>query len=153
MLFRSAKKHATFSSPEYDTYSCTGNTSGAGVIDVDAISSDVPQIGYVGVLRTGTTAREYYEYSSWTGTTFTLVGTISGDITATDPAHVAIFYESAIGGGTTKTVSNSLIYTSNISVVGWVRQGDEAAPDVWQAIAGTIGSAGYSFSVNLAREI
>lgn len=148
-----AKKHATLGSPEYDTYSCTAGTSGAGVIVVDAISSDVPQTGYVGVLRTGTTAREYYQYTSWTGTTFTLAGTINGDITTADPAHVAIFYEAAVGGGTTKTVSNSLIYNSNISVVGWVRQGDETAPDVWQAISGTIGSAGYSFAVDLAREI
>ena len=148
-----AKKHDTLGSPEYDTYSAVGGTSGDAFIDVDAIASDVPQAGYVGVLRTGTTAREYYEYTSWSGVRFTLSGTISGDITATDPAHVAIFYEAAAGGGTTKTVSNSLIYTSNIAVVGWVRQGDETAPDVWQAISGTIGSAGYSFAVDLSREI
>ena len=49
--------------------------------------------------------------------------------------------------------NNTFIYTANISVVGWVRQGDETAPDVWQPISGTIGSAGFSFSVNLAREI
>jgi len=148
-----AKKDAVLNSPEYDTYSCSGNISGAAVIDVDAISSDVPQTGYVGVLRAGTTAREYYEYTSWAGTTFTLAGTLAGAITAADAAHVAIFYEAAVGGGTTKTVSSSLIYTANIAVVGWVRQGDEAAPDVWQPISGTIGAAGYSFSVDLSREV
>ena len=148
-----APKHATLNSPDYEVYSCAGNTSGTSIIDVDSIASDTPQTGYVGVLRTGTTSREYYEYSSWTGNQFTLTGTLDGDITATDPAHYAIFYEAATGGTTTKTVSNSLIYTSNISVVGWVRQGDETAPDVWQPISGTVGSAGYSFSVNLAREI
>lgn len=147
-----AKKDAVANSPEYDTYSCSGNISGASVIDVDAIASDVPQQGYVGVLRTGSTSREYYEYDSWSGTTFNLVGTLAGAITATDPAHVAIFYEPATGAGTTKSVSNSLIYTSNISVVGWVRQGDETAPDGWQPIAGTIGSGGFSASITLTRE-
>lgn len=148
-----AKKHAALNSPEYDTYSCTGNISGAGVIDVDAIASDVAQTGYVGVLRTGTTSREYYEYTSWSGTTFTLAGTLAGAITALDAAHAAIFYEPALGAGTTKTVSSSLIYNANISVVGWVRQGDETAPDVWQPISGTIGAAGFSFSVDLSREV
>ena len=148
-----ATKHATLNSPDYEVYSCSGNISGASIIDVDAIASDTPQTGYIGVLRTGTTSREYYEYSSWSDTTFTLTGTLDGAITATDPAHHAIFYEAAAGGTTTKTVSNSLIYTANISVVGWVRQGDETAPDVWQPISGTVGSAGFSFNVNLAREI
>ena len=139
--------------PEYNTYSCSGNTSGAGIIDVDAISSDVPQTGYVGVLRAGTSSREYYEYTSWTGTQFTLAGTLIGAITAADPAHVAIFYESAVGGGTAKTLSNSLIYNDTpIAVIGWVRQGDEAAPDLWQVISGTIGSGGFSFSITLTRE-
>lgn len=148
-----AKKDGTLNAPEYATYSCSGNTSGAAVIDVDAIALDVPQTGYVGVLRTGTTSREYYEYTSWSGTTFTLAGTLAGAITASDPAHVAIFYESATGGTVTKTVSNSLVYQgSSIDVVGWVRQGDEAAPDTWQPISGTIGSGGFSFSINLVRE-
>lgn len=148
-----AKKDAVLNSPEYDTYTCSGDLTGTSAINVDSISSDVPQSGYIGVLRTGTTAREYYAYTSWDGNTFTLSGTLDGAITVGDLAHAAIFYEPALGGGTTKTVSNSLIYTSNIAVVGWVRQGDETAPDVWQPISGTVGSAGYSFAVNLAREI
>jgi len=147
-----AKKGAG-SFPEYDTYTCDGNTGGTSIIDVDAIASDTPQTGYVGVLRTGTTSREYYEYDSWTGAQFSLTGTLDGDITATDPAHHAYFYESAIGGGTTKTVSNSLIYDSTpIPVYGWVRQGDEAAPDLFQIISGNITAAGFSFSVTLVRE-
>lgn len=146
-----ALKKVGVSAIEFETYSCTGNTSGAGTIDVDAILADVPQTGWVGVLRTGETSREYYEYSSWSGTTFTLVGTISGDITAADPAHVAFFYESAVGGGTAKSLSNSLIYTSPIDVYGWARQGDPLAPDTFQIIAGTIGSGGFAFTVNLNR--
>lgn len=147
-----AKKALGISAIEYDTYSCTGNTSGAGQIDVDAISADVPQTGWVGVLRSGQTSREYYEYSSWSGTTFTLVGTIAGDIVATDPAHVALFYQSPTGGGTAKSLSSSLIYQSTpIDVYGWARQGDPLAPDTFQIIAGTIGSGGFAFTVNLNR--
>ncbi len=145
-------KKSGVSAIEYDTYSCDAASSGASAIVVDAISSDVPQAGYIGVLRTGQTSREYYEYDSWTGTTFNLVGTISGDITATDAAHHTFFYESPTGGGTAKTLSNSLIYDDTpIDVYGWARQGDPAAPDAFQIIAGTIGSGGFAFTVNLQR--
>lgn len=148
-----AVKQSGVSKPEYDTYACAGNTSGAGVIDVDAIASDVPQTGYIGVLRNGTTTREYYEYDSWSGTTFNLVGTLAGDILATDPAHHCFFYQAPVGGGTVKSVSSALIYNDTpIDVIGWVRQGDESAPDGWQPIAGQIGSGGFSFSVTLTRE-
>lgn len=133
-------------------YSCSGNISGAGVIDVDAIAADTPQTGWFGVLRTGTTTYEFYEYSSWTGTQFTLVGTLAGAITATDPGFHAIFYESCVGAGLTKTVTNSLIYTAPIEVAGWVRHGDPTIPDKPIPISGTIGAAGLSFSVTLEDE-
>ena len=148
-----APKHGSLQAPDMAVYSCSGNTSGAGVIDVDAISADTPQAGYVGVLRTGTVNYEFYEYSSWATTTFTLVGTIAGNIIATDPAMHAVFYESAVGGGTVKTVSSSLVYQSTpIPVVGWVRHGDPTIPDKPVPIAGTIGSGGLSFSVTLEDE-
>lgn len=138
---------------DLNVYSCTGESIGAGVIRVDAIASDTPQTGYIGVLKTGTTTYKFYEYVSWTGTTFTLAGTIADDaITAADPAFHAIFYESAVGAGLTKTVSNSLIYTAPIEVSGWVRHGDPAIPDKPVLVTGTIGAAGLSFSVTLEDE-
>ena len=147
-----APKQAGVSAIDYETYTCSGNTSGATQIDVDAISADTPQSGYVGVLRTGTTSREYYEYTSWSGTTFALAGTLDGDITAGDKAHYAIFYQSPTGAGTAKSLSNSLIYQGTpIDVYGWARQGDPAAPDTFQVIAGTIGSGGFAFTVTLSR--
>ena len=146
-----ALKKVGVSAIEFETYSCTAGTSGDAFIDVDAILPDVPQTGWVGVLRTGQTTREYYEYSSWSGVRFTLTGTISGDITATDKAHHCFFYESPVGGGTAKGLSSSLIYTTPIDVYGWARQGDPTAPDTFQIIAGTIGSGGFAFTVNLAR--
>lgn len=147
-----ALKASGVSAIEYDTYACAGGTSGDAFIDVDTISADVPQAGWVGVLRTGQTSREYYEYTSWSGVRFTLTGTISGDITASDPAHVAFFYESPVGGGTAKSLSSSLIYQSTpIDVYGWARQGDPTAPDAFKIIAGTIGSGGFAFTVNMER--
>ena len=146
-----ALKKVGVSAIEFDTYACAGGTSGDAFIDVDAISADVPQTGWVGVLRTGTTSREYYEYTSWSGVRFTLALTIGGNITATDPAHVAFFYESPVGGGTAKSLSSSLIYTTPIDVYGWARQGDPLAPDAFKVIAGTIGSGGFAFTVNMER--
>lgn len=150
-----AKKASGGSYPEYDTYTCSAASSGASQIDVDTIAADTPQHGYIGVLRTGTTSREYYEYDSWSGTTFNLKSgvTLAGDIANGDKAHHAYFYNSPTGSGTTKTVSNTLVYQGTpIDVIGWVRQGDEAAPDTWRTIAGTIGAGGFSFSVTLERE-
>ncbi len=147
-----APKDGALGSPDIEVYSCDGNTSGAGIIDVDAIAADTPQAGYFGVLRTGETTYEFYEYSSWTGSQFTLVGTLDGDIVASDPGFHAIFYQSADGAGLVKTVSNSLVYSSDISVVGWVRHGDPTIPDKPVPLTGTVGAGGLSFSATLVDE-
>jgi len=120
----------------------------------DAIASDTPQTGWVGVLKTGTTTYKFYEYDSWSGSTFQLVGTVADDaITASDDCFTAIMYDSMTGGGTTKTFSNSLIYSSDISVVGWVRHGDASGVDKIIPISGTIGAAGFSFSGTMEAEV
>jgi len=135
-------------------YSCTGETIGAGVIRVDAIAADTPQTGWIGVKKTGTTTYKFYEYSSWTSTTFTLVGVIADDaITAADAAYHAIFFDSMTGGGTTKSISNSLVYSTNIEVKGWVRHGDASGVDKIVPISGTIGSGGFSFSGTMEAEV
>lgn len=135
-------------------YSCTGEIVGAGVIRVDAIAADTPQTGWVGVLKTGTTTYKFYEYVSWTGTTFTLAGVIADTaITATDPAFHAIGYDSMTGAGTTKSFSNSLVYSTDIEVRGWVRHGAATGVDKMIPIAGTIGSGGFSFTGNMEAEV
>jgi hypothetical protein len=137
---------------DLSVYVCDGNTGGTSIIDVDAIAPDTPQTGWVGVLRTGQNSYEFYEYDSWTGAQFSLVGTLDGDITVSDPAFHAIFYESAVGAGLVKTLTNSLIYTAPIEVAGWVRHGDPTIPDKPIPIAGTIGAGGFSFSATLIDE-
>lgn len=149
-----AEKDAVLNAPDYTVYTAAaGNNSGNGTLVVaEGIASDTPQAGTVLVLATGDTTYEAYDYSSWSGSTFTLTGTLSQNITTSDPIFVAILYKSATGGGTTKVASNSLIYTAPISVVGWVRHGDPATPDKPVPISGTIGTAGLSLTVVLDDE-
>lgn len=155
------QKDGVLSAPDYTT-----NTVGAGNAASDpdfvvttAIESDVPQDGWILVLDTtgGGVTYEPYHYSSWTGSTYILDATdhpggLTTTYTAGDPVFNAILYVSATGGGTTKLASNSLIYSSDIDVVGWVRHGDPATPDKPVSISGTIGTAGLSLTVVLDDE-
>ena len=149
-----ATKDAVLNSPDYTVYTCVGEIIGAGEIDMnEVIAADTPQAGWIGVLKTGTTTYKFYEYSSWSGSKFTLVGTIAGDaITASDPAFHAIFYDSMTGAGTTKTISSALVYSADISVVGWIRHGDATGVDKIIPISGTIGSGGFNFSGTMEAE-
>ena len=149
-----APRDPVLTAPDYTVYTAaSGNNSGNGTFVVnEVIASDTPQSGWIGILATGDTTYEFYEYSSWSGSTFTLVGTLSQNITLNDPAFHAIFYESATGAGTTKTASSSLVYTAPINVIGWVRQNDPVTPDKPVPISGTIGSGGLSISVTMEDE-
>ena len=149
-----APKDAVLTAPDYTVYTCVGETIGSGSIVMnEVIASDTPSSGWIGVKKTGTTTYKFYEYSSWTGSTFTLVGTIANDaITASDDAFHAIFYDSMAGGGTTKTISSSLVYTSDIAVVGWIRHGDASGVDKIIPISGTVGSGGFNFSGTMEAE-
>jgi len=154
------QKDAVLTAPDYNTYDGETTSSGLGYLDVDApIESDVPSSGYVCVLHTGDTAFTMYPYSSWNNTDNTPNGrfildavTLGANVVAGDDVFVPIIYASATGGGTTKVISNSLIYNGDIDVIGWVRHGDPAAPDKPVPIAGTIGTAGLSLTVVLDDE-
>jgi hypothetical protein len=150
-----AKKDDTLDSPEMDTYTCVGESISSAVIVVnEAIDPATPSTGWFGVLKTGTTTYKFYEYDSWDTSTFQLVGTVADDaITASDPGMTAIMYDSMVGGTTTKTFTNSLIYTSDIAVRGWVRHGDESGVDKIIPISGTVGAAGFSFSGTMEAEV
>ena len=150
-----APKDAVLDAPDKTVYTCVGEALASGVIVVnEAIASDTPQTGWFGVLKTGTTTYKFYQYSSWSVSTFTLVGTIADDvITASDPGFHAIAYDSMVGGGTTKTFTNSLIYTADILVRGWVRHGDASGVDKIIPVSGTIGAAGFTFSGTMEAEV
>jgi len=152
-----AKKDAVLDAPDMTVYTCVGESIGASVIRInETIDPATPQTGWFGVKKTGTTTYKFYEYSSWTsGTdTFNLVGTIADDaITASDPGMTAIAYDSMTGGGTTKSFTNSLIYTADIAVRGWVRHGDASGVDKIIPISGTIGAAGFNFAGTMEAEV
>jgi len=152
-----AEKDPVLSSPDYDKYSATGGeTTGGTTITVAAIDSDEPAAGYVGVQHSGDTFITFYEYTSRTSTTFTLGGTLNGgtlnsNIVAADDILVAFLYESATGGGTTKTASNTFVFASGTrDFIGWVRHGDETTPDKPVPISFTgVGSNSVSVTVVL----
>lgn len=150
-----AKKDAVLNAPDMTVYTCVGESLASTVIVMnEAIASDTPQTGWIGVLKTGTTTYKFYEYDSWATSTFQLVLTVTDDaITASDAAMTAIAYDSMTGGGTTKSFTNTLIYTSDIDVVGWVRHGDSAGVDKIVPISGVIGAAGFSFAGTMEAEV
>jgi len=149
-----ATKHATNNAPDYAVYTCVGEiVTSTQIVMNEVIASDTPSSGWIGVLKSGTTTYKFYEYDSWSGSTFQLVGTVTDDaITASDPAFHAIFYDSMTGGTTTKVISSSLVYTSDISVVGWIRHGDSSGVDKIIPISGTIGTGGFNFSGTMEAE-
>jgi hypothetical protein len=149
-----APKDAALNAPDYTVYTCVGEIIGSGKIDVnEVISSDTPPTGWFGVKKTGTTTYKFYEYSSWSGSRFTLVGLVADNaITANDAGFHAIFYDSMTGGGVTKSISSSLVYTSDIDVVGWIRHGDASGVDKIIPISGTVGSGGFNFSGTMEAE-
>lgn len=149
-----AEKHSVNNAPDYEVYTAAaGNTTGNGTLIVqEAIDADTPAVGTVLILSATGTTYEAYDYSSWTSSTFTLTGTLTQDFTLNDHVFVAALYKSATGGGVTKTASNTLIYLTDIDMIGWVRHGDPASPDKPVPIAGTVTSAGLALTVVLDSE-
>lgn len=151
-----AEKDGVLNAPDYNTYDGTAQGVSVGTIIVDAaIQADEPQTGYVGVLHTGRTYFTFYEYSSWTGSTFTLVGTTDAiAITAGDNMFIAYFYEALVGTGAVQTLSRSFVFNSGTrDFVGWVRHGDPTIPDKPVPIAfNAVGSNSQSLTVQLDNE-
>ncbi len=151
-----AEKDAVLAAPDYNTYDGTAQGVSVGTIIVDAaIQADEPQTGYVGVLHTGRTYYTFYEYSSWTASTFTLVGTTDAiAITAGDNMFIAYFYEPLDGTGAVQTLSRSFVFNAGTrDFVGWVRHGDPTIPDKPVAIAfNAVGSNSQSVTVQLDNE-
>jgi len=150
-----AKKDSVLDSPDYTTLTAVGETIGSGNIDVnETIPADTPQTGWVGVLKTGTTAYKFYEYDSWTGSQFSLVGTVADDaITASDDIFVGFFYDSATGGGTSKTIARTFVFDSGTQdYFGWVRHGLETAPDKVIPLSFNVGSNNVTQNVVLDAE-
>ena len=142
--------------PDYNKYSGTAQGVSVSTVIVDTtIDADEPQTGYLGVLHTGRTYFTFYEYSSWTGSTFTLVGTTDAiAITAGDDIFIAYFYEALDGTGAVQTLSRSFVFDAGTrDFVGWVRHGDPTIPDKPVPIAyNSVGSNSQSLTVSIENE-
>jgi len=152
-----AVKDAVLESPDYTTNTVgAGNTSGNGTFVVATpIDSETPPDGIVMVLDTngGATTYEALAYSSWTGSTYTLSGTLPRTYTAGDEVFTPLLYEAAVGGSDPRVASTSLVYGGTaFDVIGWVRHGDPSAPDKPVPISGQVTSAGFSVTVQLSDE-
>jgi hypothetical protein len=149
-----AKKHATLNRPdEAQMTAASGNSSGLGTFTVSgAIPADTPTTGAVLVKATGQPTAVALYYTSWTGSVFTLSGTLPYAITAGDATWPAFLYESAAGGGTTKTATASLVYSGDRALVGWVRHGAPGAPDKPVPLATTLTSSGVNLTVVIENE-
>ncbi|GIU69076.1 MAG: hypothetical protein KatS3mg002_0312 [Candidatus Woesearchaeota archaeon] len=94
------------------------NSSGStSLITVEAIGSDTPMSGYVRVINPNG-SEDLYQYSSWTGSTFTLTTTTSKAYTNGESIYVPIIDDIATGSEKT----NQLIYSSDIPVLVRVRK-------------------------------
>lgn len=156
-----AEKDPVLNSPDYTT-----NTIGAGNTAADPdlvmttpIASDVPQDGWILVLDTtgGAVTYKPYHHSSWTGSTYTLdvtdhAGGLDETLTSGDPAFEAVLYTEDPTVTTSKSVSNTYVYSADKDLIGWVRHGDPASPNKPIPISGTVTSSGLSLSVTLVTE-
>jgi len=152
-----ARKDAVLAAPDYtDNTVGAGNTSGNPTFVVtSAIDPETPPDGSVLVLDTtgGATAYEELPYVSWTGSTYSLAGTLPRTYTSGDPTFTPLLYIAATGGGDPRTAATSLVFGGTpFAVIGWVRHGDPASPDKPVPISGTVTSAGFSTTVQLDDE-
>jgi len=156
-----AEKDAVLNAPDYITNAIgAGNTAAdPDLVMTTPIASDIPQDGWILILDTtgGSVSYEAYHHSSWAGSTYTLditdhAGGLNSTLTSGDPAFEAVLYASAVGGGTSKSVSNTYVYSADKTLIGWVRHGDPAAPDKPVPISGTVTSSGLTFNVVLDSE-
>lgn len=151
-----AEKDPVLDAPDYDKYAgTTQGVSQATVVVQGSIDADEPQSGYVGVLHTGRTYFTFYEYDSWAGSTFQLVGTTDAiAIVNGDDVFIAYFYEALVGTGPAQSVTRSFVFDAGTrDFVGWVRHGDPAIPDKPVAIAfNAVGSNPQTLTVVLDNE-
>lgn len=125
----------------------TNNTLGSGTFEVTTtIPSDTPSSGYIRIVDVSDTSvdrEERVAYSSWTGTVFTLSGTLAKTYGASDTAYVPYYDE--VAGAT--SVSVTVIYSTNQTVLTRVRQYDGVTPAnsiLPFQITGTVSISGYT---------
>lgn len=118
-----------------------GNNSGNGTIGVKTSISNAPPAGFVRI--SNGSADDLYTYTSFSGSTFTLSGTLSANYA--EDANVYVTFIDKVAASSTET--NVMPYTSDISLVGLVTDAG-GSPIVPAPLVGTFGSGGFSATVN-----
>jgi hypothetical protein len=143
MVARSTGSGSTTINFTQYTLSSSGNGSGSGTVTVSgSIGSDEPSTGTLRIKNSSGTY-DRYAYTSWTGSTFTISGTLSSNYNSS-----TMFVPLIDTTAASTTATNSLIYSSNINVVARVRK---YASGVNNSIlpfetSGTVTSTGYTVS-------
>ena len=120
-----------------------GNDSGNGTIVIkEAIPGDTPSSGNVRI------SDDIYPYTSWSGSTFTLSGTLSANYAEDDPCYVPLIDEAIIEGSS--SVSVSVTYVADRDLVINVRHGSGTEAIVPFTTTGTMGDS--PLSVNTVRQ-
>lgn len=118
----------------------SGNNSGNATIVVSgSISADTPAAGVVRIVIDGNTEHRY-TYTSWSGSTFTLSGTLSQSYSAGLGVYVPIIDAQASAA----TASNTLTYSADIPVLVVVRRATGASKIIPFEVDGTVTAAGFS---------
>lgn len=128
-----------------NTYTlAAGNNSGNGTIVInETIAADEPTTGNVRI------GDDIYAYTSYTGSTFTLSGTLSTNYSLNDPAYVPLIDEAATGSA----VSVSVLYVADRPITGYVRRGTGGSEIVSFPISGTMGNTPISIDAVRTSEV
>lgn len=110
-VFPTTGDNETIFKSQYTSHA-TNNTSGAGTFQVqEAIETDTPSSGYIRVpTRNGSgviVGEDRYQFVSWTGSVFTLVGTLTKTYDGNDTAYVPYIDVQAIGASTSQSITYS----------------------------------------------
>lgn len=128
-----------------NTYTlAAGNISGSSSIVInETISADEPSSGNVRI------GDDSYAYTSYSGSTFTLSGTLSSTYSASDPCYVPLIDAAATGAA----LSVSVLYVSDRPITGSVRRGSGGDEIVSFPISGTMGNTPISINAVRTSEV
>lgn len=136
---------------ETDTYTANGAQGASNTTFVvnETINSDDPASGFVRIFDAAVSSFRKVAYSSFSGSTFTLAGTIG--FAVSDAADSFVPFLDALGSGGTLgqedgSISSVITFGSNISVIGSIRNGNTSAvaPIKPFPLSGQITSSGFS---------
>lgn len=126
---------------DYSQFTINGNQSaGAGTLLInEAIPDDTPATGNIRVQGSTNGSYDLVPYASWSGSTFTLTGTLPDDVNTGENVFLSYIDEVATG----VSASFTTVYDSDRTIFIRVRNGSGTPIKTFET-TGTLGSAGGS---------